>query len=65
LVVTSANGYPATATYALEDGVRTLHSVQVLELREGAISAIHAFLDPTLFKVFDVPTTLPVAGVVP
>ena len=65
LIVTSANGYPATATYAFNDGVCSLHSVQVLELRDGAISAIHAFLDPTLFKVFDVPATLPVASVVP
>jgi RNA polymerase sigma-70 factor (ECF subfamily) len=64
LIPTSANGYPATVTYALEDGVRSLHSVQVLELRDGLISAIHAFLDPALFKVFDVPATLPVADVV-
>jgi RNA polymerase sigma-70 factor, ECF subfamily len=65
LFVTSANGYPATATYALDDGVMSLHSIQVLELRESLISHVHAFLDPALFKAFDVPATLPVADVVP
>ena len=65
LIPTSANGYPATVTYAPVDGVPSLHSVQVLELRDGLIAGIHAFLDPNLCKVFDVPATLPVADVVP
>jgi RNA polymerase sigma-70 factor (ECF subfamily) len=66
LMVTSANGYPAVATYGLDDnGARTMHSVQVLELRAGAIWHLRAFLDPSLSKVFGLPATLPTAGVVP
>ena len=60
LVPVHANGAPGFAVYRpSKSDSRTLEafSIQVLELSEGRISAIHAFLDPTLFPLFDLPTT--------
>jgi RNA polymerase sigma-70 factor (ECF subfamily) len=59
LVPTSANGYPAVATYWLEsDGVFRPHSIQVFEIAEGAIAHMHVFLDADLFASFGLPATL-------
>lgn len=57
--VTSANGYPAVATYT-EDGSGSLHlhAVQVLETVDGLISRIVVFLDPNLAAAFEVPAVL-------
>jgi RNA polymerase sigma-70 factor, ECF subfamily len=64
ILATSANGYPAAASYTLRgDGAWTPHSIQVLEIRNGAIAHIHAFLDSDLYPMFGLPTTLPIVGV--
>jgi RNA polymerase sigma-70 factor (ECF subfamily) len=56
LVPLSANGCPAAATYvAGEDGVLRGHSVQVLEVDDGRITHIYAFLDPSVFALFGLP----------
>jgi RNA polymerase sigma-70 factor, ECF subfamily len=66
MLATSANGYPAAASYTLrENGAWAPHSIQVLEIRGDAIAHIHAFLDPSLYRTFGLPTTLPVADAVP
>jgi RNA polymerase sigma-70 factor (ECF subfamily) len=60
LIPTHANGCPAVATYqGAEDGKWHAHSIQVLEIRDGAIARIYAFLDPTLFESFALPAVLP------
>jgi RNA polymerase sigma-70 factor (ECF subfamily) len=58
VVATSANGCPAVAAY-LPDGVGgfAAHNIQVLELRDGAIGHIYAFLDTAMFAAFDLPLT--------
>jgi RNA polymerase sigma-70 factor, ECF subfamily len=62
MLATSANGYPAAAAYTLrENGVVAPHSIQVLEIRGGAIAHLHVFLDPGLYPTFGLPTTFPVA----
>jgi RNA polymerase sigma-70 factor (ECF subfamily) len=59
LLPTSANGYPAIGTYFLEsDGVFRAHSIQVLEIADGAIAHLHVFLDATLFPAFGLAPTL-------
>jgi RNA polymerase sigma-70 factor (ECF subfamily) len=59
LVATRANGCPAVASYNREDDGRyAAHSVQVLEMRAGAIVHIYAFLDPALFEAFGLPRWL-------
>ncbi|MCU1657190.1 MAG: polymerase, sigma subunit, family [Pseudonocardiales bacterium] len=59
LVTTRANGYPATATYRLEpDGTFGAHSVQILEIVDGAIVHLRAFRDLSLFTTFGLPMTL-------
>jgi RNA polymerase sigma-70 factor (ECF subfamily) len=51
-----ANGCPATAAYQLEaDGLLHAHSIQVLELVDGKIAHLYAFLDPSLFACFGLP----------
>jgi RNA polymerase sigma-70 factor (ECF subfamily) len=66
LVSTAANGFPATATYVhASDTLLTAHSLQVLEIRDGGIAHIYAFLDPSLFAAFGLPSTLPLAAVTP
>jgi RNA polymerase sigma-70 factor, ECF subfamily len=65
MLATSANGYPAAASYTLRDGAWAPHSIQVLEIRGHAIAHIHAFLDPSLYPTFGLPMTLPVADAVP
>jgi RNA polymerase sigma-70 factor (ECF subfamily) len=56
----SANGSPAVAVYrTLEPGgVPQAFSVQVLEVVEGRIGAIHVFLDRELFALFGLPPEL-------
>jgi RNA polymerase sigma-70 factor (ECF subfamily) len=51
-----ANGCPATAAYQLDgDGRLRAHSIQVLELVDGKIAHVYAFLDPALFACFGLP----------
>jgi RNA polymerase sigma-70 factor (ECF subfamily) len=53
---TSANGRPAvTIEVRAEDGIWIPHGISVLEIEEGQIVGIDAFLDPTLLPRFGVP----------
>ena len=55
-VHTRANGCPATAAYQrAEDGRLHAHSIQVLELVDGKIAHVYAFLDAALFGCFGLP----------
>jgi RNA polymerase sigma-70 factor, ECF subfamily len=59
LVPTSANGSPAMAVYAPTDpGRLTPSGLHVLHWHDGKVAALHAFLQPTLFELFDLPTTV-------
>jgi RNA polymerase sigma-70 factor (ECF subfamily) len=54
-----ANGCPAFAQYKPDpDGGRSPWALQVVELRDGRIEAIHAFLDTEAFARFDFPARL-------
>jgi RNA polymerase sigma-70 factor (ECF subfamily) len=61
LVATSANGGPAFGQYRRAEtfgdpgGGHLPWALQVIEVSGGAISGIHAFLDPALFPAFDLP----------
>jgi RNA polymerase sigma-70 factor (ECF subfamily) len=58
LVPVSANGQPAAAAYLRgPDGVHRAHGVQVLTVRDAAITRIDTFLDPGLFAAFGLPLT--------
>jgi RNA polymerase sigma-70 factor, ECF subfamily len=51
---TSANGRPAvTIELRADDGTWTPHGIAVLEVEEGRIAAIDAFLDPALLPRFE------------
>ena len=52
---TWANGWPAvTIEVRADDGSWTAHGISVLEVEEGQIAGIDAFLDPTLLPRFGV-----------
>lgn len=56
---TSANGYPAVATYAAGPGDRLVqHGVQVLEVEGGAIRRVTVFLGDDFAPGFGLPATL-------
>jgi RNA polymerase sigma-70 factor (ECF subfamily) len=58
-VATSANGYPAVATYhQIADGSFVPHGIQVLESKDGLIARIVIFLNTRLFADFGLPTSL-------
>jgi RNA polymerase sigma-70 factor (ECF subfamily) len=54
-----ANGCPALAVYrpAGPSGALEPFELHVLEIADGRIAAIHAFLEPALFPVFGLPPT--------
>jgi RNA polymerase sigma-70 factor (ECF subfamily) len=55
----SANGCPAAGAYVLrDDGRLHAHSIQVLEIKDGGIAHIYAFLDPSAFAAFGLPEVL-------
>ena len=56
----SANGSPAVAVYRRREpgGVPQAFSVQVLDVADGRIGAIHVFLEPSLFELFGLPVEL-------
>ncbi len=59
-LVTSANGYPALATYSESaDGGFTAHGLQVIEAEAGLITRVTVFLDEALFPIFGFAPTLP------
>jgi RNA polymerase sigma-70 factor (ECF subfamily) len=55
-VPTRANGCPAVASY-LPDGAGgfVAHNIQVLEVRDGEVGHIYAFLDTDIFAAFGLP----------
>ncbi|HEV7762538.1 MAG TPA: sigma-70 family RNA polymerase sigma factor [Acidimicrobiales bacterium] len=55
---TAANGSPAVGLYRAErpGGPYDAFDLQVIELSGGRITAIHCYLDSTLFPLFDLPT---------
>ena len=54
-----ANGGVGVATYAQRaDGRFHAHSIQVLEVEDGQISHVYAFLDPELFPAWGLPEVL-------
>ena len=57
LTPVDANGSPAVAVYRPRDpgGPPTAFSIQVLDIGDGRISAVHVFLDPGLFDLFGLP----------
>jgi RNA polymerase sigma-70 factor, ECF subfamily len=57
LTPVDANGSLAVAVYRPRDpgSPPTAFSIQVLDIGDGRISAIHVFLDPGLFELFGVP----------
>jgi RNA polymerase sigma-70 factor, ECF subfamily len=61
LVRTEANGQPALAAYQRDrdSGELRATALHVLELRQGRIDAITAFLDPSLFPAFGLAPVLP------
>lgn len=54
-VETRANGRPALAIYRHEDGELRPYAIQILAWDAGAVTAITAFLDTTLFAAFGLP----------
>ncbi|WP_033291380.1 sigma-70 family RNA polymerase sigma factor [Amycolatopsis jejuensis] len=54
-VATRANGQPAIAVYAWEDGAYRAHAIHVLTCTDTGIARIVAFLDPALFGAFELP----------
>jgi RNA polymerase sigma-70 factor, ECF subfamily len=59
LIATEANGMPAFASYKRDAaGILRADAVHVLELRDGAVAAITAFMDPSVFEPFGLPATI-------
>jgi RNA polymerase sigma-70 factor, ECF subfamily len=60
LLPTAANGMPAFGQFRADGhGGHLPWALQVLELRDGRVAALHAFLDTELFGVFGLPAALP------
>jgi RNA polymerase sigma-70 factor (ECF subfamily) len=57
LIETEANGAPAFAAYQRDrdSGQMRAMAIHVIELREGLIASITAFLDPSLFALLGLP----------
>jgi len=59
LLPIQANGGPGVAAYVRQaDGTFAAHSIQVLEIEDGGISCVYAFLDRSLFTAFGLPDSL-------
>jgi RNA polymerase sigma-70 factor (ECF subfamily) len=59
VIEVAANGCPALAVYrpAGPSGALEPFEIHVLEITDGRVVTIHAFLDPALFPVFGLPPT--------
>ena len=63
LVPTQANGQPAFGLYMRDaDGVHRAFHLQVLDIRDGAVSHVAAFFETSLFEKFGLPLTHPAAA---
>jgi RNA polymerase sigma-70 factor (ECF subfamily) len=63
MLPTRANGQPAYGLYMRRpDGEFTPFHLQVLTLRDGAVSHVGAFFDTSLFPTFGLPTSLSAEG---
>ena len=59
MIAVRANGCPAFAAYQRDaDGTLRAHGVHVLRLVPGAVAGVVAFLDPNLFRAFDLASVL-------
>jgi RNA polymerase sigma-70 factor (ECF subfamily) len=59
LVRTRANGLPAFGSYRPHpDGSYQPFAIQLIEIAGGHITGLHAFLEPRLFSLFDLPDRL-------
>jgi RNA polymerase sigma-70 factor (ECF subfamily) len=58
MVPTSANGQPAYGMYILRAGRFEPFQLQVLEVRDGALSHVTAFFDLRLFPLFGLPDSI-------
>jgi RNA polymerase sigma-70 factor, ECF subfamily len=59
LVATEANGMPAFAAYQRDEhGVFAARALHVVELRDGKVANVVAFLEPSLFPRFGLPESL-------
>jgi RNA polymerase sigma-70 factor (ECF subfamily) len=66
VVPTQANGLPAFALYRRDDaaiGTYRPLSLHLVEIVDGRIASIIAFLDASLFEPFGLPATLPAPDV--
>lgn len=61
LIPTRANGLPAFAWYQLDPATNQHRAfgIQTIEIRSGKIANTTLFIEPTLFRFFDLPDTLP------
>ena len=57
-VATHANGSPAFAVYALEDGTWRAAAIHVLGVESGRIVTLTAFINPALFTAFGLPLSI-------
>jgi RNA polymerase sigma-70 factor (ECF subfamily) len=56
---TRANGMPAFGSYRpLPDGSYQAFAIQIIEIADGHIAGLHAFLEPRLFPLFELPDRL-------
>jgi RNA polymerase sigma-70 factor (ECF subfamily) len=63
-VATSANGYPALATYTeAADGAYAAHGIHVIETEAGRITRVIVFLGRDLFPAFGLTSALPASSV--
>jgi RNA polymerase sigma-70 factor (ECF subfamily) len=59
LLPTEANGCPAVALYGVGAGGRAEPAaIHVLEWRDDRLTALHAFLEPSLFPLYGLPTVI-------
>jgi RNA polymerase sigma-70 factor (ECF subfamily) len=59
MVPTAANGGPALALYRpAVDGGYEAFAIQVVETTSGTLAGIHSFIEPGLFPLFGLPSTL-------
>ncbi|HEX8864114.1 MAG TPA: RNA polymerase subunit sigma-70, partial [Lentzea sp.] len=58
MVPVSANGQPAVAAYAPDNGVHRLHTLQVFAVVDGLVAHTVVFQSPAVFAAFKLSDTL-------